>query len=178
MKNVEQLANDKYGRKVLLYLLKPRDPHNFTPDFIRILQQGDSNPLSKKPQQQRWDELNVVASSYLIEYLAKNAQKMLFDQHGSILALSILLNTQGDKALAYKAMAEILSEPFEPGNVENYHAVEHSNAHFVLKMTLKNDRKLAEEHKFTLTEAICESLSENQLRDFTQCNKGCFLLIR
>lgn len=180
MKNVDQLASDKFGRKVLLYLLKPRDPHNFTPDLIGILRHGDANPLSKKPQQQRWDELNVVASPYLIEFLAKNARRMMFDQHESILALSILLNAQGDKTLAYKAIAEVLSDPFEPGNVENYHAVEHSTAHFLLKMVLKNDRKLklAAEPKLTLTEVICDSLGESQLRDFSQCNKGCFLLVR
>ena len=44
LSNVHEIAMDQYGRKVLLYLLRPRDPHHFHPDVVKILQQGDNNP--------------------------------------------------------------------------------------------------------------------------------------
>ncbi len=44
MKDLNEIALHKYGRKVLLYLLNPRDPQHFCPDIVKVLQQGDSNP--------------------------------------------------------------------------------------------------------------------------------------
>ncbi|GAB1302299.1 Pumilio homolog 3 [Apodemus speciosus] len=37
------MVNDKYGRKVLLYLMSPRDPAHTVPEIIELLQKGDSN---------------------------------------------------------------------------------------------------------------------------------------
>ena len=44
MKHIGEVAEDNFGRKVLLYLLAPRDPLHFHPDIVKILQKGDSNP--------------------------------------------------------------------------------------------------------------------------------------
>ena len=43
MKSLDEVADDKFGRKVLLYLLKPRDPLHFHPSVVQILSQGDGN---------------------------------------------------------------------------------------------------------------------------------------
>jgi hypothetical protein len=43
LKSTSELAVNQYGRKVLLYLLAPRDPLHFHPDIIAILHQGDGN---------------------------------------------------------------------------------------------------------------------------------------
>jgi pumilio family protein 6 len=43
MKSADELVSDKYGRKVLLYLLMPRDPVYFHPDVVAALRRGDSN---------------------------------------------------------------------------------------------------------------------------------------
>lgn len=42
-KDIDDLAKDAYGRKVLLYLLSPRDSKHFHPDIIKILAAGDGN---------------------------------------------------------------------------------------------------------------------------------------
>ena len=44
LKSMNEVAANQHGRKVLLYLLHPRDTHHFHPDIIRILQEGDMNP--------------------------------------------------------------------------------------------------------------------------------------
>ena len=44
MKSFAELVLDKYGRKVIIYLLSPRDPIHFCPDIVKVLQQGDGNP--------------------------------------------------------------------------------------------------------------------------------------
>ena len=43
LKGISAVADNQYGRKVLLYLLNPRDPHHFHPDIVRILQEGDNS---------------------------------------------------------------------------------------------------------------------------------------
>ncbi|KAG8130597.1 hypothetical protein E2320_017339 [Naja naja] len=55
--NLATVINNKYGRKVLLYLLSPRDPTYFSPAIIKILQQGDENAHSKKDADVRHNEL-------------------------------------------------------------------------------------------------------------------------
>jgi len=37
------VINNKYGRKVLLYLLSPRDADHILPEIIRLLEKGDGN---------------------------------------------------------------------------------------------------------------------------------------
>ena len=57
------LCNDPFARRVLLYLLAPRSPTHFSPQFISVLSAGDGNVHSKKNQKVRWEELRqrVVA---------------------------------------------------------------------------------------------------------------------
>ncbi|GFQ81205.1 pumilio homolog 3 [Trichonephila clavata] len=43
-----ELSQNIHGKKVLSYLLNPRDPHYIHPDVINILKQGDGNQTSKK----------------------------------------------------------------------------------------------------------------------------------
>ena len=45
MKSAYEVATDQYGRKVLLYLMVPRDPSHFHPDIVKQLQKGDNNPF-------------------------------------------------------------------------------------------------------------------------------------
>lgn len=41
--SLHNIVNDKYGRKVLLYLLSPRDPAHTVREIIEVLQKGDGN---------------------------------------------------------------------------------------------------------------------------------------
>jgi len=43
IKSIDDLVQDRYGRKVLLYLLMPRDPVYFHPDVVAVLRRGDEN---------------------------------------------------------------------------------------------------------------------------------------
>lgn len=43
MSSLNEVINNKYGKKVLLYLLSPRDPAHLLPEIIKVLEQGDGN---------------------------------------------------------------------------------------------------------------------------------------
>ncbi len=44
VKSLSEVMTDTHGRKVILYLMSPRDPLHFCPDIVKVLQQGDGNP--------------------------------------------------------------------------------------------------------------------------------------
>lgn len=61
-----ELSGDQYGRRVLLYLLCPRSPRHFSPQFTALLTPGDGNAHSKKPTAVRRQELlEGVAASFM-----------------------------------------------------------------------------------------------------------------
>lgn len=43
LSSLDEVINNKYGKKVLLYLLSPRDPAHLLPETIRMLERGDGN---------------------------------------------------------------------------------------------------------------------------------------
>lgn len=45
MSNCKEIAEDPHGKKVILYMLAPRDPGHFHPDIVKLLERGDGNPV-------------------------------------------------------------------------------------------------------------------------------------
>ena len=43
LQKIDELIVDKYGRKVLLYLLTYRDSSHFRPSIVEALKEGDEN---------------------------------------------------------------------------------------------------------------------------------------
>ena len=41
--SLDEVINNKYGKKVLLYLLSPRDPAHLLPEITKVLEKGDGN---------------------------------------------------------------------------------------------------------------------------------------
>ncbi len=43
LSSLSEIMGNKYGKKVLIYLLSPRDPAHLLPEIIQVLEKGDSN---------------------------------------------------------------------------------------------------------------------------------------
>ncbi len=41
--SLSEIISNKYGKKVLIYLLSPRDPAHLLPEIIQVLEKGDGN---------------------------------------------------------------------------------------------------------------------------------------
>ena len=61
---LESLVKDKWGRHILHYLLKARDPQHVNKEIRLLLSLGDSNPFSKKDSSIREKELREEVMSY------------------------------------------------------------------------------------------------------------------
>uniref|UniRef100_A0A183IXQ9 PUM-HD domain-containing protein n=1 Tax=Soboliphyme baturini TaxID=241478 RepID=A0A183IXQ9_9BILA len=77
--NIKEIAEDRYGIKVLLYLLSPRNKCYFISDTIALLSKGDGNPHSKKDQAERYRELLTYISAALITFAVDNVATLVHD---------------------------------------------------------------------------------------------------
>ncbi|XP_033737990.1 pumilio homolog 3-like [Pecten maximus] len=178
LKSLNEVATDQHGRKVLLYLLSPRDPHHFHPDIVRVLVEGDKNPHSKKDKAVRHRELLEFVSSQLLQYIVDNTRDMVLDNASMLLLLAILTHAIGDPSAAMKAMAKIAAEPFVAGSLDNMHIVEHSAGHMTLKRLIQNDRdRIQAGHTVLFSQVLLDTLTEGSLKSWAACNRGCFMLI-
>lgn len=70
---LEEVCDDQYGRHVILYLLSPRSPRHFSPQFVDLLTPGDGNEHSKKLASVRAEELLGCVAQPLVELATRKA---------------------------------------------------------------------------------------------------------
>nr|XP_033781194.1 pumilio homolog 3 [Geotrypetes seraphini]XP_033781203.1 pumilio homolog 3 [Geotrypetes seraphini] len=176
--NLSALVNNKYGRKVLLYLLSPRDPAHFVPEIIKVLQQGDKNDHSKKDAEIRHQELLEAISPPLIKYLQENAQEMVMDKATCVLVANILESAHGDFQPVMDSIADLAAEEFVPGGKDGkLHMAEHPAGHLVLKWLIEQDKKIEEKKKEgCFARTLVEHVGIERLKSWTEVNRGAIVL--
>ncbi|XP_078425454.1 pumilio homolog 3 [Cetorhinus maximus] len=172
------LINNKYGKKVLVYLLSPRDPAHSVPEIIKLLQQGDGNAHSKKDTNIRHRELLEVISPCLLQYLQENAREMVMNKATSVIVADILGCAVGDVQPALNAIAELAVENFVPGgNNGELHIAEHPAGHLVLKWLIEQDEKMKELGKSeSFARTLVEYVGIENLKTWVQVNRGAIVL--
>ncbi|KAG8455200.1 hypothetical protein GDO86_001408 [Hymenochirus boettgeri] len=139
--SLPNVINDKYGRKVLFYLLSWRSPAHFVPEIIEVLKQGDGNTQSKKDATVRQRELLESISQPLLKYLEEHIEEMVLQNTLCGIITSILLCALGDPKPVMSAIASMAAKEFLPGGKDGeLHIAEHPAGHLVLKWLLKQDR--------------------------------------
>ncbi|KAF3815983.1 hypothetical protein GH733_016088 [Mirounga leonina] len=113
--SLPNIINDKYGRKVLLYLLSPRDPAHTVREIIEVLQKGDGNAHSKKDAAIRRRELLEAISPALLSYLQGHARALVLDRSACVLVPDILGAAVGDVQPAMSAIAGLAAAALQPG---------------------------------------------------------------
>ncbi|KFP80293.1 Pumilio domain-containing protein KIAA0020, partial [Acanthisitta chloris] len=146
--SLPNIINNKYGKKVLLYLLSPRDPAHFVPEIITLLQHGDGNAYSKKNTELRRRELLEAISSPLLKYLEEHTKEVVVDKATFVLVADILRTALGDIQPALDAIANLAAEELVPGGCDGQlHIAEHPAGHLVLKWLIEQDEKMKESGK-------------------------------
>uniref|UniRef100_A0A669DY88 Pumilio RNA-binding family member 3 n=1 Tax=Oreochromis niloticus TaxID=8128 RepID=A0A669DY88_ORENI len=171
LESLDEVVGNKYGKKVLVYLLSPRDPAHLLPEIIKVLEQGDGNAHSKKDKATRRKELLEVVSPPLLEYLCNNAAAMAIDKATSVTISDILASACGDLRPAMMAVAQLANQELVPGGIKGeLHMAEHPAGHLVLKWLIEQDVTLAEagkEGKDTLT---------HTMKSWAKVNRGAMVL--
>merc|ERR1712025_473291 len=91
LENVDTIMEDKYGLRVIKYLMASRDKTYTYPDVIQLLEKGDGNEHSKKDPAVRRKELREAAAGQLVKWLKKRLICSLFDPPATI-TLTCIIN--------------------------------------------------------------------------------------
>ncbi|KAM4810494.1 pumilio homolog 3 [Rhinophrynus dorsalis] len=176
--SLPNIINDKYGRKVLLYLLSWRSPAHFVPEIIEVLKQGDGNTHSKKDASVRQRELLESISQALLKHLEENIQDIVLQNALCAMVTSILLYAIGDPQPVLSAIASMAVEDFVPGGKDGeLHIAEHPAGHLVLKWLLKQDKDMKENGKEAcFARTLVEHVGIENLCTWAQVNRGAIIL--
>lgn len=137
-RSIDDLFKNDYGRKVLTYLMAPRDRRFFIKDYIKTLEKGDTTTTSKKEPEKRHLELREYSIKYFHNYLLKNIDNLITNGSVGIIVPQILLNENNDSKEILDKLAEFLLSSEYNGQE---HIVENATAHFVLKHIVTDDVK-------------------------------------
>uniref|UniRef100_A0A673HJG9 Pumilio homolog 3 n=1 Tax=Sinocyclocheilus rhinocerous TaxID=307959 RepID=A0A673HJG9_9TELE len=178
---LSEVIGNKYGKKVLLYMLSPRDPAHFLPEIIQVLKKGDGNAHSKKDVAIRRTELLEAVSPPLLKYLCENAQSMVMDKACSVAVSDILGAAIGDLRPAMEAVAALAAEPLIPGGEGQLHMAEHPAGHLVLKWLIEQDAKMKEaerEGNFPMrtNDLLACPVGLENLKTWASVNRGAIVL--
>ncbi|NWT28978.1 PUM3 protein, partial [Cardinalis cardinalis] len=176
--SLPDIINNKYGKKVLLYLLSPRDPAHFVPEIITLLQQGDGNAYSKKNTELRRHELLEAISSPLLEYLQEHTQEVVIDKATFVLVADILRTALGNIQPALDAIAKLAAEELIPGGHDGQlHIAEHPAGHLVLKWLIEQDEKMkASGKEVCFGRTLVEHVGIENLKTWAEVNRGAIIL--
>ncbi|XP_022058739.2 pumilio homolog 3 [Acanthochromis polyacanthus] len=176
--SLDEVIGNKYGKKVLLYLLSPRDPAHLLPEIIKVLEKGDGNAHSKKDAAVRRKELLEVVSPPLLEYLHDNAATMAMDKATSVTISDILASACGDLRPAMTAVAQLANQELVPGGISGQlHMAEHPAGHLVLKWLIEQDITLAEagkEERFG--RILVDTVGTEKMKTWVKVNRGAMVL--
>lgn len=176
--SLSEVIGNKSGKKVLLYLLSPRDPAHFLPEIIQVLEKGDGNAHSKKDVAIRRKELLEAVSPPLLKHLCENAPSMVMDKACSVAVRDILGAAIGDLRPAMEAVAALAAGPLTPGGEDGQlHMAEHPAGHLVLKWLIEQDAKMKEaEREERFSRILLQKVGLENLKTWASVNRGAMVL--
>lgn len=176
IQSIDELVQDVHGRKVLHYLLSPRDPLHFHPEIVTVLQQGDGNAHSKKEPEIRRRELNQYISGPLLQWIVEHYKDIGNDGALHHLTNAIIKHADGDKSPAMKSIAEMAAVPFVPNS--EFHVVDNASGNMNLQHLIKDDAvRFKSGEKVLFSKILLDTVSPDNMISWMTCNRGCFMLI-
>ncbi|KAF9112363.1 pumilio domain member 6 [Mortierella sp. AM989] len=111
IKEMEDIAKDKFGRRVILYLLAGRSPKYISPQNIELLSKGDiiRANTSKKDAAVRSAELLSNISPALISLVATKPRSLTSEPLACQVVLETMLHAAGDRTPAVEALLQLAS---------------------------------------------------------------------
>lgn len=176
---LESLILDPYGRKVLLYLLKPRDKSYFSPDIVKLLEQGDSNTHSKKEMSVRQSELRSGIISDLLVAMVNNIKDILPNKRAAVVLLAALEVSFDlpESRQVLEAIIELLKTPFEADEQEG-HPVADACGHWVVKNLIKQDKlRIDEGVKVLFSKLLCDAIPRGYFTEWAASGRGAFVIV-
>eukprot|EP00731_Ephydatia_muelleri_P017988 Em0011g28a len=172
IEGLEELASNVHGRRVLLYLLNPRNHQHFSPQFLTILTPGDNNVFSKKKPEVRHHELLECVSTPLIKLAAENASEWAVNKPYAVVLLQIVATAIGDMKPILAPLVTQLNQEFSED-----HLVNNECGHWVVRRLLAIDtERLDKSGQTSFAEMVIESVPLTTVVSWAGSNRGSFIL--
>ncbi|KAF0310698.1 Pumilio 3 [Amphibalanus amphitrite] len=185
MANIADIVPSEHGRKVLHYLLSPRDTVYFHPTLVATLAEGDGNPTSKKEPAVRRRELLEAVSEAMLKTASIHCLEWMVDSSLCVLLAHILSKCSGDSLhLPLTQLARRTAEPVT--STSDPHLVNNSAAYMQLKKLVQADKQRAadggtgkgiESLLLVILEPDSKELSEEAVLSWIASNRTAFLLV-
>ncbi|KAF9931354.1 hypothetical protein FBU30_010389 [Linnemannia zychae] len=143
VKEMEDIAKDKYGRRVILYLLAGRSPKYISPQNIELLAKGDiiRANTSKKDATVRSSELLNYISPSLISLIATKTRALTSEPLACQVVLETMLNATGDRQPAVDALLALAAENPAESTSESRHVLMSMPTDRLYKTLVQSDYK-------------------------------------
>jgi pumilio family protein 6 len=183
LEELDQLCDDQYGRKVLLYLLVQRNLKYLVPQLAEVLAGGDGNTYSKKEAGVRQAELQKTVVPALVKHIAGNAADMVSVGAASHLVLETMQAVTDETAGVDECVAA-LAATAATGSIEaaegSKKAVDptesssmgHNVAHRLMQRLLSDTSPVAAQLSKALYGEIKGSIGK-----WAECNRGAFVIL-
>jgi pumilio family protein 6 len=177
--NIDQIAANKYGIRVVKYLIAGRATAYIAPHVLKLLEQGDGNEHSKKDLSLRHSELATVAAAPILSWVTANLGKGLYDPPTTITFTAIINHSPVCQQLTdlLSELAEEAVKPFIPGDAEQPNIVESGASHMLLKKIIIKDKERSAIGQDTFSNLLLKNIDSEGLDAWATCNRGAMLLV-
>jgi len=178
LENVDGVLENKYGLRVIKYLMAGRDKTYIYPDVIQLLEKGDGNEHSKKDSAVRRKELREAAAGQLVRWLQKRLICNLFDPPATITLTCIFNNLPPSAELCevWTTLAEEAAKPFVTGDDEP-NIIENTAGNMLLKKIIIKDKERHASGSKTFSEILLKTLDVDSVESWLNCNRGAFVMV-
>ncbi|XP_050528827.1 protein penguin [Daktulosphaira vitifoliae] len=180
LNNIDNIATNEYGRRVILYLVSWRDSSYFHPNDIEQLKKGDSIKDCKKEDEVRVKELLNAVSERLLKHVQETPSFWLNNGSIAMVLLGILKSGNGETLeAAMKTVADYIVDPNNQitDKDKQVPVYEHAGLHMMLRKLIGHDQVLADSEKSSFSEILSLALTQETLKTWMQCNRACFLIV-
>jgi len=176
--NFVNVVQDKYGLRVIKYLVAGRAKAYMHVDALSIMEKGDGNEHSKKDPAVRRKELAEAASGPILTWLGERLLAGLYDPPSTITFTCILNHLPPSPQLSkiYSMLAEEASKPFIEGD-ETPNIIENTASSMMLKKIIIKDKERDKLGVDTFSKILMTTVDQDGLEAWLGCNRGAFVLI-
>ncbi|KAG0262379.1 pumilio domain member 6 [Actinomortierella ambigua] len=179
VKEMSDIAKDKFGRRVILYLLAGRSPKYLSPYSIELLAKGDAvrANTSKKDAAVRSSELLNYISPALVSLVATKARSLISEPLACQVVYETLLRATGDKQAAVDALLELAAaDPKESTSDEPNPLLQMPTDRFFKSLVQSDYKEPKAEPSLHFGKALLAKISP-YLGDYVQQNQSAFIVL-
>ena len=178
MELADTVITNKYGLRVVKYLMAGRDKAYTHLDAISLLEKGDGNENTKKDPDTKRAELVQAAAGPILEWMKAKLVTNLYDPPSTITMTCILNHLPPSDALdeIWTLLSEEAAKPFVDGDDEP-NIIENTASNMMLKKIIKKDKERHAAGVKTFSEVLLNTIDQDSVESWLLCNRGALVMV-